>query len=179
MQQKSIPMVFLRSVRIFVCFLLGVFLSFAAVEASEITLYDLAEYGSECAGGWLNPDLIVSVILTESGGNPYAVNVNGIGSFSPSEYEEAVRLIYHYNRANVDIGLMQINYLSWSRIIGLRPEDLLDPWTNVCVGSQILAYYIDKNGYIGIGRYNAISPIKQIRYIRRVEKTYQKLARIK
>jgi soluble lytic murein transglycosylase-like protein len=140
-----------------------------------ITLYELADYGSECTGGWLNPDLIVAVILAESGGNPYAININGVGSFYPSSYEEAVELIYGYNRANVDIGLMQVNYLSWGGVTGLGPEEFFDPWINVCVGSQILAHYIRQNGYPGIGRYNAISPAKQVKYIRKVERVYAEL----
>ena len=70
---------------------------------------------------------------------------------------------------------MQINYLSWGAVYKVMPEDLLDPYLNVCIGSKILERYIDRYGYQGIGRYNAISEHKQRRYIRWIEYIYGEL----
>jgi len=152
--------------------------SLSPVQASSDppNLVELAEYGSSCTKSGINPLLILSIIVQEhSNGNPYTLNVNGIGSFYPSSKEEALRILYKYNIANTDIGIMQINYLSWGNVYSVMPEDLFDPWLNVCIGSKILEHYINRYGYWGIGRYNAVSRHKQYRYMKRIERIYAEL----
>jgi soluble lytic murein transglycosylase-like protein len=148
------------------------------VQASDLDWPILLQAGEKCSG--LGQELILSVIWVESRGNPNAVNVNGVGGFSPSSSEEALRIIYKHNRANTDIGLMQINWKTWGPFFGLKAVDLLDPITNVCVGSRILRDYIDehKGSWRGVGRYNAVSYDKQRNYASVVGATYKKILAI-
>src|SRR5208283_3884908 len=71
---------------------------------------NVLQRGVQCSG--LPKELIMSVIWNESRGNPYAVNVNGVGSYYPSSPEQALRVAYKINRANIDVGLMQVNWLT-------------------------------------------------------------------
>lgn len=155
-------------------------ISFIASSSHASTEYwnNLLSIGEQCSG--LPKELILSVIHVESKGNPYAVNINGVGGFQPRDIESAVKILYHYNRANSDIGLMQINYLSWGKVFNVSPVDLFRPEVNVCIGSKILRYYIDMhNGsWRGVGRYNAVSSDKATRYalsVYRVYRMYSKL----
>jgi soluble lytic murein transglycosylase-like protein len=149
----------------------------SVVGAECETLASLAELGERCSG--LSSQLILSVIDVESKGNPYAINVNGVQSYQPQSLREALYLIYKHNRANTDMGLMQINYLTWGPVAGLTPMELLDPRTNVCVGSAILRKYIDKHGgWRGVGRYNAVSLVKQRNYILMVAKAFKRMGGI-
>jgi len=145
------------------------------VEAKEIEWETLLSIGEQCSG--LPRELILSVIWVESGGNPYAVNINGVGGYKPGSVESAVRILYKYNRANSDIGLMQINWLSWGKVFNVSPVDLFDPIINVCIGSRILRYYVDQhNGsWKGVGRYNAVSYNKQSLYAYKVYSVYKRI----
>lgn len=147
----------------------------AAAHAQEAIDYTaLVALGSRCSG--LNEQIIKSIIYVESRGNPYAVNVNGVGGFQPSTLRDALRVLYKYNRANSDLGLMQINYLTWGRATKLTPIQMLDPEINVCLGSVILRDYINTHGgWKGVGRYNAVSPKKQREYILRVASIYRRI----
>ena len=144
-------------------------LSSSIVRAEDINLINIAEYGSKCSG--LPSELILSIILHESRGNPYALNIQG-QSYYPESYHHAVKLIYYYNNALVDIGLMQINYYWWGPVLKLRPEELLNPYINVCAGALILKDYIDRYGYMGIGRYHSGKYKKQIEYIKQIKNIY-------
>ena len=146
-----------------------------SVSATAESIDTLAEIGSKCSG--LPTRLIKSVIYVESKGNPYAVNINGVGGYQASSLREALRVLYHYDRANSDLGLMQVNYLTWGPVMGLTPVDLLRPSTNVCVGSVILREYIDAHGgWKGVGRYNAATPSKQRAYILKVASAYGRIS---
>ncbi len=129
--------------------------------------------GEKCSG--LSQELILSVIWVESEGNPNAINVNGVGGFGPDSPERALKILYKYNRANTDIGLMQVNYKTWGPAYGLKAKQLLDPMTNICVGSRILKDYIDehKGSWRGIGAYNAVSYAKQVNYALRVHRMFK------
>jgi len=136
----------------------------------------LLETAEQCSGG-LPKELILSVIWVESEGNPNAINVNGVGGFSPSSLDKALKILYKYNRANTDIGLMQVNWKTWGPKYGLKAKQLFDPVTNICVGSRILRDYIDehKGSWKGIGRYNAVTYSKQLHYASRVNNVYKKV----
>jgi soluble lytic murein transglycosylase-like protein len=86
-------------------------------------------------------------------------------------------IIYKYNKPSTDIGLMQINWKTWGRVLGLKAVDLLDPVTNVCEGSKILRTYVDahKGSWRGVGAYNAVSYNKQRNYASIVGSTYKKI----
>jgi len=160
--------------------LIGAFLiaSLAMISSSEAVKLDwpsLLETGEKCSA--LPRELILSVIWTESRGNPNAINVNGVGGFSPKTPEQAIEILYKYNKANSDIGLMQINWKTWGPHYGLRTVDLLDPATNICYGSRILRDYINEHrgSWKGVGRYNAVTHSKQLDYASRVSITYKKI----
>ena len=148
----------------------------ASAEAVELDWPSLLETAERCSGR-LPKELILSVIFVESEGNPYAIHVNGVGGFSPSSPEAALKILYKYNRANTDIGLMQINWKTWGPVYGIKAARLLDPELNICLGSRILRDYIDehKGSWKGIGRYNAVTYSKQLHYASRVNNVYKKV----
>lgn len=100
------------------------------------------------------PETIDAVIRVESGGNPLAVNVNGLPrSFripKASNLDEAAHIAEAFIDAGytVDMGLMQIN----SRNLGplaLSVRSVFDPHTNVRAGCSILAENYDR----AVGRF--------------------------
>ena len=143
-------------------------------KSSSYTLKKLLDWGYKCSG--VPQHILLAIILTESGGNPYAVNVNGVGGFYPKSKKEALKIIYKFNKANTDIGIMQVNYLWVGRHFNVTPEELLDPWINICVGAKELRSYLDKYNWTwkGIGRYNAVTEWKQVRYAIKVSKNLEK-----
>lgn len=136
----------------------------------------LLDIGVRCSGG-IPPDILLAIILTESGGNPYAININGVKSFQPKTAQEALKVIYKYNNANVDIGLMQVNYKTWAKVFNVLPSHLLVPEINICIGSQILRHYLDQHNWSwkGIGRYNATTEWKQANYAVKVSNKLKKI----
>ena len=107
-----------------------------------------------------NVDMILlkAIAHTESNLNHNAVNDNG---------------------KTYDIGVMQINS-SWLPILkrrGISESDLWDPCVNIHVGAWILKRNINRYGptWNAVGAYNARSPEKRRRYVRKVWMNYQKL----
>lgn len=153
-------------------------LYFSAHRAMAVDWSDILSTGEKCSG--LPRDLILSVIWVESGGNPNAVNINGVRGFQPSSAENAMTIMRHYNNSNVDIGLMQINWKTWGKVLKLKPAEMLDPRVNVCYGAAILKSYITehKGSWKGVGRYNAVSYNKQVLYASKVYKTLLRIKKI-
>lgn len=122
-------------------FLLILFFLPTGVEASsysnteyEDCLIDTAVYYQ------INPELIDAIIRTESNHDPLAIHINTSGS--------------------EDVGLMQINTATWMpqiRKLGYDRLSLLDPCTNILVGTWILAQEVQRFGYTwsAVGAYNA------------------------
>jgi len=161
---------------IFVVFLLVA--KATAADAAVLEWSSILDAGQRCSG--LPKEVIFSVIWVESKGNPNAININGVGSFSPGSQSDALRIARKYNRANVDVGLMQINYKTWGPYYGLTLSHLLDPMVNVCIGSRILRNYIDehKGSWRGVGRYNAVSYNKQVNYAQNVARTLKAVKKL-
>ncbi len=69
-----------------------------------------------------------------------------------------------------DVGLAQIQYPVWGPVFGLRPEDLLDPWTNLHVAARILRDAMDQEpgSWGGVGRYHSATPWRKWGYARHV-----------
>ncbi|WP_411566802.1 lytic transglycosylase domain-containing protein (plasmid) [Pseudomonas orientalis] len=83
---------------------------------------------------------MMAVLQHESGGNPWALGVNGAHKFQkPTDYASAVlearRLIG--KGASVDMGLMQINSRTMVNL-GLTVEQVYDPCSNVYAGGVVL-----------------------------------------
>lgn len=75
---------------------------------------------------------------------------------------------------NVDLGLMQINYLWWGKKLGYTKAELLNPWINIDVGCKILKKLLDKyHSYVkAVKRYHSSNPFLNSVYLRKVEEAY-------
>jgi len=118
--------------------------------------------------------LVVSIILAESGGEPYAIRVNqgrGVAVF-PRTYEAGARAAEVAVRftPNVDLGLMQVNFREWGRPLGLTPAQLLRPDVNLLVGCAVLKQALETDGpaWQRVGRYHSPHPARQRAYAGRV-----------
>jgi len=116
----------------------------------------------------LDPYILYAIALVESAkGNPsnhvtpwpWAINKSG-KSIIPASQQEA-RIILNKTLAeggrNIDVGLMQIN-LHWHGHRVGKPEQLLNPVTNLQIGALVLAEAIQSAPHdlvLGIGRYHS------------------------
>jgi hypothetical protein len=100
------------------------------------------------------PETIDAVIRVESGGNPLAVNVNGLPRSlrvpKPSNLDEAAQIAEAFIEAGytVDMGLMQINSRNLGPL-GLSVRSVFDPHINMRAGCSILAGNYDR----AVGRF--------------------------
>lgn len=86
------------------------------------------------------PAIIEAIILTESGFNPLAININRGPKLArqPSSRKEAedwARWLLA-NGYNFDSGLMQINSANWKKL-GLTPETVFDACENIRAGAKL------------------------------------------
>jgi soluble lytic murein transglycosylase-like protein len=129
------------------------------------------------AAGWAGvfPELLAAVTWVESRGNPLALGIAG-RALNPRDHKEAVALLQAV-RGQADIGLAQIHYPIWGPVFGLRPEDLLDPWTNLHVAAAILRYAMDQEpgSWGGVGRYHSATPWRKWWYARSVAMVFRAL----
>lgn len=95
----------------------------------------------------VSPQTIAAIIQVESGGNQFALGVNGPIQKRPrpKNAAEAARLARFYIEKgySVDLGLMQINSRNL-RGLGYTVEEILEPCNNLKAGSRILS-----RGYAG------------------------------
>jgi|GEM_PF-3491533 len=123
------------------------------------------------------PDLVSAIVWVESRGWPWALNVRGTAIW-PRTLEDARRILSRLSD-DVDIGLMQVNWRTWGPTLvrsGIHRADLLDPWTNLVVGSQILRWATEAEaGWDGVGRYHSATSWRKSRYAREVAQTWQAL----
>jgi soluble lytic murein transglycosylase-like protein len=125
--------------------------------------------------------LAVAVILTESGGQPYALRVNygsGVAVFPPT-YAAGVRALQVALRVTtrLDLGLFQVHYPTWGPRLGLSPAQLLHPAVNIRSGCTILRDALAAGGasWQQIGRYHSPTPARQRAYARKVAAWLTKL----
>jgi type IV secretion system protein VirB1 len=99
---------------------------------------DLATLILQCSMA-VHPQTAQAVVQYESQGNPYALNTQ-VRSYYPRSREEAAVRLEQALRAGLstDIGLMQVNS-QWLRRLRIPAEALLDPCTNIRVGTAILS----------------------------------------
>ena len=126
----------------------------------------------------LNPYVVLAVIGQESGGNPYAIRVNGKHgkSYIPDDYKEAVRIAYRYGD-NIDLGYMQVNYKWWGKRLGLSKWELLIPKVNIQAGCYILYLMLKKYGNYteAVAHYHSSNYYRGMRYARSVAYIYKQL----
>ena len=87
------------------------------------------------------PATLEAVVSVESGGNPLALNVNGLGvqPLSAHNAQEAAAIATSFiaRGYSVDLGLMQVNSRNLAAL-GLTVEQVFDPCTNIRSGAAIL-----------------------------------------
>ena len=87
------------------------------------------------------PATLEAVISVESGGNPFALNVNGLSVQPPParDIREAAKVAASFiaRGYSVDLGLMQVNSRNLVTL-GLTLQQVLDPCTNIRGGATIL-----------------------------------------
>jgi soluble lytic murein transglycosylase-like protein len=127
-----------------------------------------------CEGMGVPGSLAVAVILTESGGQPYALRVNqgrGVAVFPPT-YAAGVRALQVALRVTtrLDLGLFQVHYPTWGPRLGLTAAQLLHPPVNLWAGCTILREALAAGGapWQQIGRYHSPTPARQRAYARKV-----------
>nr|WP_294846440.1 lytic transglycosylase domain-containing protein [uncultured Sphingomonas sp.] len=94
---------------------------------------------SQCAPS-VAPETMLAIVLTESSGEPFALNVNGGRQPHPqNNAQEAAATARRYVAAgySVDLGLGQINSRNM-RWLGLTWETVFDPCTNVAASARVL-----------------------------------------
>ncbi|MEW5977720.1 MAG: lytic transglycosylase domain-containing protein [Acidobacteriota bacterium] len=93
----------------------------------------------------LNPAVVAAIIVVESGGNPLTVSSSG------------------------DLGLMQVNVRIHAKSFDFQQQNLLNPETNIAVGTTILKTMLDRHGeQKAIAAYNGLVPEKS-EYAKRVQ----------
>ena len=87
------------------------------------------------------PATLEAVISVESGGDPFALHVNGLRAQPPSprDVQQAAQIAEQYiaRGYSVDLGLMQVNSRNLATL-GITIEQVLVPCTNIRGGAEIL-----------------------------------------
>ncbi|WP_082769335.1 MULTISPECIES: transglycosylase SLT domain-containing protein [Methylomonas] len=137
------------------------------ITASTIKLRNTL-WGQVASRHRLDPYILYAVALVESANSddyatitpwPWALNKSGKSIISTTKQEAQHVLLKTLTEGNrhIDIGLMQIN-LYWHGHKVDKPEQLLNPVTNLEIGANILAEAIQSsptNLELGIGRYHS------------------------
>ncbi len=88
------------------------------------------------------PETMMAVIRVESAGDPFRIGVNKGGALrrQPGNAADAITTAKGLMRrgASFDAGLMQINSSNFARL-GLTPETVFNPCTNLRAGAHVLA----------------------------------------
>jgi type IV secretion system protein VirB1 len=104
---------------------------------------------NQCAPN-VAPETVQAIIRVESGGNPYAIGINGPirQKPHPKNRQEAIYWAKYYMSLgySVDLGLMQINSGNLKGL-GITLSQVFDPCTNLKAGSRILS-----RGYAGASK---------------------------
>ena len=99
----------------------------------------LLELSRKCAPQ-VAPTTMVTLIRTESKGNPLALGLNGARlKFQPRSESQAIAWVRYLDKHNYnyDVGLGQVNSNN-IRKFKLKPEQLLNPCLNIKVSAYIL-----------------------------------------
>lgn len=91
----------------------------------------------------VSPVTVQDIVEVESGGDPLALNINGIGQEHAQDVSDGIRQAHAAIDAgrSVDMGYMQVNSTTASAL-GYSVEQMFDPCTNLKAGAEVL-----KKGY--------------------------------
>ena len=114
------------------------------------------------------PEVLAAVVWVESRGHPWALSIGGEARY-PQTRVEALALLRAV-RGHADIGVAQIHYPIWGPVLGLQPEDLLDPWINLHAAAAILRLVMarEPDSWGGVGRYHSGTPWRKWAFASRV-----------
>ena len=116
-------------------------------------------------------DLLLSIALVESRVNPYALNVGGKAVITKSAAEVKNRLQEYLRMgyANIDIGVMQINY-RWHRNKFTSLDEMLDPARNIEYAARYLSELYDTHGtwIKAVRHYHSANPDYHKKYSRKI-----------
>lgn len=116
----------------------------------------------------IHPGVIKSIIAVESGGNRYAINIQG-KPFVRNSYDYAYELLKLNEGKSMDVGLMQINSF-WFKKLSIPQYYGLDECFNIDFGTWILANEVARHGYNAkaIARYHSPDSTRGQQYANKV-----------
>lgn len=121
--------------------------------------------------------LVLAIAKTESGLDPWCVNIAG-KTYRPGSRAGALAIIRQARARGLshDIGLMQINNW-WLNHLNISPEIALEPRNNAALGVWILAREIQRHGYnwTAVGAYHSPTPARQRMYAQVVARKYKNI----
>ena len=121
--------------------------------------------------------LVLAIAKTESGLDPWCVNIAG-KTYRPGSRAGALAIIRQARARGVshDIGLMQIHNW-WRKHLRISPEVALEPRNNAMLGVWILANEIRRHGYnwTAVGAYHSPTPARQRMYAQVVARKYKNI----
>ena len=134
-------------------------------------------FDAPCSRYRVPKPLVLAIAKTESGLDPWCVNVAG-KDYRPGSRDGALAIIRQARARGLshDIGLMQINSW-WLKHLGISPEAALEPRNNATLGVWILAKEIQRHGYNwkAVGAYHSPTPARQKMYAQVVSQKYRTL----
>ena len=116
------------------------------------------------------PELTQAIARVESGGTPYALNIEGRGYFFESKAEAVAAAEQAQSLGqSFDSGIMQVNSW-WLKRYGIPLEAIFDPAANILLGSWILKQELDRHGdtWKAVARYHSPNSDRGQRYARLV-----------
>ena len=140
-------------------------------EASQASFFEAAAREVD-----VPPELTQAIARVESGGTPYALNVEGRGYFFDSK-EEALAAASEAQAAGkgFDSGVMQINNW-WLKRYDIPLEAVFDPAANILLGSWILRQELDRHGdtWTAVARYHSPNTDRGNQYVALVRRALER-----
>ena len=134
-------------------------------------------FDAPCSRYGVPKRLVRAIAKTESGLDPWCVNVGG-KTYRPGSRASALTIIRqaHARGLSHDIGLMQINNW-WLKHLRISPEVALEPRNNAMLGVWILANEIRRHGcnWTAVGAYHSPTPARQRMYAQVVARKYKNI----
>ena len=147
---------------------------FFAVETEEASQASFFEAAAQEVD--VPPELTQAIARVESGGTPYALNVEGRGYFFDSK-EEALAAAIEAKAAgkSFDSGVMQINNW-WLQRYDIPLEAVFDPAANILLGSWILRQELDRHGdtWTAVARYHSPNADRGNQYVALVRRALER-----